>query len=195
MYLNLNKRWWVIIFVIISISLCNCSNKQIDQSVSSILIDKINHEKDGYTSLFLLSHISLSDADVKNIINYYNEETNLTKKLHIVYVLAARTQENKYIDEFIELYPSGANQAIVWNTSRDSSDYICVSSPLQNRLAIYAMSNDKALSKLIEGSKYADGADKESLIENIYKIYERFPEKVLRELKTNNINLSMYGIK
>ena len=157
-------------------------------------VDKGNHD-DFATSLFLLSHLSLNNKNIASLDSIYRKEKDPIKKLFIVFTLYQRTQEKKYENDFVELYPIGEQQRHIWKISRYETEYVNVSSPLQQRLADFAITNKKAFKKLLSGYEFADGADGDSLSDQITNIYKYNPDYVLKELKKNNIDLSEFGIK
>jgi len=183
-------------FVIIGGCHANKTNMN-DISISEYLIQKVEkgNQNDFTTSLFLLSHLSLNENDIMKLNLMYQNEQDPIKKLFIVYTLYQRTMEKKYENDFIKLYPIGEQQKLIWKLSKYESQYISVSSPLQQRLADFAVTNKEAFSKLLSGYKYADGSDGDSLSDQIANIYKYNQEYVLEELKKNNIDLSEFGIK
>lgn len=168
-----------------------------DISISEYLIQKVEkgNQNDFTTALFLLSHLSLNENDIMKLNLMYQNEQDPIKKLFIVYTLYQRTMEKNYENDFIKLFPRGEQQKIIWKLSKYESQYISVSSPLQQRLADFAVTNKEAFSKLLSGYKYADGSDGDSLSDQIANIYKYNQEYVLEELKKNNIDLSEFGIK
>ncbi len=167
-----------------------------ETTISEWLIYKVNtgNKKDFTTALFLLSHLSLNSHEIEQLDNIYKREKDSVKKLFIVYTLYQRTMEQKYENSFIALYPVGKQQKAVWDISRHKTDYINVSSPLQKRLATFAITNKAAFQKLLSAYKFADGADGDSLSAQIAKIYKYNPDFVLEELHKKNIDLSEFGI-
>lgn len=183
--------------VVVCFSACGRPDVRADEPIAAFLIGKIGSTDDAesYTAMLLLANIALTDSDINRIRHMYMSETNSLRRLHMAYILAARTQEKQYVDDFIELYPSGKEQVLVWRAFREKSDLIGVSSPLQDRLAMYAMFDDEALAKLIEGYEYADGADREIIASHITSVYEHHPLKVINQLKKSGTDLSRYGIE
>jgi hypothetical protein len=184
------------VFVIIG----GCHTKKTnmnDISISEYLIQKVEkgNQNDFTTALFLLSHLSLNKNDIMKLNLMYQNEQDPIKKLFIVYTLYQRTMEKNYENVFIKLYPIGEQQKLIWKLSKYESQYISVSSPLQQRLADFAVTNKEAFSKLLTGYKYADGSDGDGLSDQIANIYKYNQEYVLEELKKNNIDLSEFGIK
>jgi len=175
---------------------CQVSNEN-TITISEYLIQKVNKgtDNDFTTSLLLLSHLSLDDSGIVSLDSIYRKEKDPIKKLFILFTLYQRTQEKKYENDFVELYPVGKQQRHIWKISRYKTEYINVSSPLQQRLADFAITNKIALKKLLSGYEFADGADGDSLSDQIIHIYKDNPDYVLKELQKNNINLSELGIK
>jgi hypothetical protein len=186
--------------IVLIFSLCsngcylNCNK---NPTISEYLIHHIEsgNENEFTTSVLLLSHLSLNDKDIKTLDHIYTIEQDPIKKLFVLYALYQRTQEKKYEDLFISLYPIGEHQKPIWSRSRSGTDYVNVSSPLQQQLASFAIDNKEAFKKLISAWKYADGADGDSLTDQIANVYKYHPEYVLEELKKNNINFNELGIK
>lgn|GEM_PF-5241054 len=166
-------------------------------TIAEYLIQKVNKGTDNNftTSLLLLSHLSLADTDIMKLDSIYKKEKDPIKKLFIVFTLYQRTQEKNYENDFVELYPVGKQQRHIWKISRYETEYINVSSPLQQRLADFAITNKIALEKLLSGYEFADGADGDSLSDQIIHIYKENPDYVLKELQKKNIDLSELGIK
>ncbi len=192
----------ILFFSLLSLLACNGSSPSKKASVSEMLIGQIasGDQTQAYTALFLLAHMVLVDADIEKLNQLYEKEAHRVKKLHLAYVLASRTHEFKYIEAFIHLYPEGEAQADLWNTPRDHSRYVCVSSPLSNQLARFAgydleNLNDLALNKLVSGYPFADGADAESLVALITSLYQQSPKRVLNALSRQNVDFSAYGIE
>ena len=173
--------------------LTGCSlrhSKAYPPPITQRLIDDValGDENTANTALLLLSHIALDDEAIKSLNEIYAQEPPLLKKLLLVYTLYNRTQEIKYFNDFIELYPAGEEQSAVWDL-RGKTDYVHVTSPLQEQLSYFALLDDSAFKKLLSGYKFADGADAESLVDQITRIYEVKPDLVLDELKRENIEI------
>ncbi|MCP3873588.1 MAG: hypothetical protein GY699_10600 [Desulfobacteraceae bacterium] len=190
------SKYLMVIACSIMIFFSGCYSKNSNTSLSQELINRINSTDaiESNTALLLLPHIALTGEDINHITQLYYKEKDLIKKLFLAYVLSVRTQEQKYVNAFIELYPLGKAQKPIWHIVQNETDYINVASPLQSQLATYAMYDSKALRKLVSGYKFADGANAEMLSTQLIGIYKKHPIKILKELKNNNIPPSRIGI-
>ncbi|VFQ44165.1 hypothetical protein [Desulfoluna butyratoxydans] len=166
-------------------------------TISEYLIQKVNDctDSDFTTSLFLLSHLTLTENNIRVLSSIYKREKDPIRKVFIAFTLYERTLEKRYENDFIKLYPVGEQQRRIWKISRYKTDYVNVSSPLQRRLANFAITNQIALKKLLSGYEFSDGADRESLSDQILQIYKSNPDYIVRELHQHNIELSELGIK
>lgn len=191
----------IIVFCIFCISAnSNCKTNTINKNnltISGYLIQKVKtgNGNDSATALFLLSHLVLDDTDAAKLDAMYQNEQDPIKKILFAYTLFQRTQEEKYKTGFINLYPAGEQQKLIWKLSRYETAYATASSPLQQELAYFAMTDENALKKLLSGYKFADGANGDALYEQLANVYKYNPELVLKELKRNHIDPLELGIK
>lgn len=186
-----------LLVLILFFCLVGCSEGKKELTIQQYLINKTssNNVSEANTALFLLADIVLYEKNIQQIKSLYNKESNPEKKLLIAYVLYQRTQEQKYENDFVSLYPTGAKQKAIWDMARQKTDYINISSPLQQRLASFAYMNEKAFDKLLSGYEFADGADAEFLSDQIINIHNNNSEYALKKLKQNDIPLHELGIE
>jgi hypothetical protein len=144
------------------------------------------------TALLLLSHVRLTDNDRTLLVAAFDQETYRAKKLVLAYVLDSRFQLAEYQRAFVDLYPTGADQTLVWNMK---TDYVAVPSPLQVYLSYLARSDDHALDRLISGVRYADGANAEALAAEIVELYHYRPERVKAALDKAGVNPAEVGLQ
>ncbi|MCF8111879.1 MAG: hypothetical protein K9J85_10370 [Desulfobacteraceae bacterium] len=196
------KRFLKLKLIIVSVFICFilicCSSSQginpdIQKQLASVAMS--SSETESFTALLLLSNLALKPEIIQKIEGAYEKENDPTRKLFILYVLSKRTQERKYIDNFIALYPSGEKQNQLIDIIRNKTNYISISSPLQNLLAIYAKNDREALKKLLSGYQYADGADLEILEQQIKDIYAENESLFLQVIREENIKFSEIGIQ
>jgi len=200
MFKIIHSKLSIVVFCIFCISAnSNCKTNTINESdlISEYLIQKVKtgNRNDATTALFLLSHLVLYETDVAKLDTMYQNEQDTIKKILFAYTLFQRTQEEKYKTEFINLYPEGKQQKLIWELSRHETTYATASSPLQKELAYFAMTDENAFKKLLSGYKFADGANGDALYEQIAHVYKYNQDLVLKELKRNNIDPLEFGIK
>lgn len=157
-------------------------------ATSSVLIEDIysvlTHAEisERYTAAVIIGDFSLSEKQLSELSKVHKGESGKFNRLLLSYVLAKRTQEQRYLDEFVSLYPQGNKQEIIWELQTNTGYPLGLISPLQRFLAEQAKTDDKALEKLASGLVYADGAHAESLADQIAELYTYQPDRVLKAL-------------
>jgi len=131
-----------------------------------------DNNKDAVTAFIVLSNIYLSENDIENIIKDYTKEKNKDRRYYYEYLLAKRTQEEKYINAFIS--NSKGNLKIL---IENNSNWISVGSPIYKQLAYYSKTNNDALNILFELTKLSNGANLEIVAEDLLEIQKNNPER------------------
>ncbi len=136
-----------------------------------------------YTACVLLGELPLS----AKMINHIREDISQTTDICHRYLLAESSGEPADIANYIEAFPSGERQNLLWALHFDAGFPVSFVSPYFNLLAAQARHNDEALDQLISGIPYADTSSGEVLIDLLANIYRYFPEKIHTRLKANQI--------
>jgi len=176
-----------IILTSITILYGNVNNKKTiaDMLTEQVILD--NDDCNFYTSTLLLSTLRISDKNEKTLINEYNKEKNITKKLFIAHIFVKRII-GQYEKEFIHLFPSINDKNNIIETTY-CSEYVHIVSPLYETLILLSYDDKEALSKLLTALKYVTGSYAESLHDAVNKIYKIHPKYVESVANKNNINL------
>ena len=161
-----------------------------DMLTEQIVLD--NNNCNFYTSTLLLLSLKISDKNEKILINKYNNEKDIRKKLFLAHIFVSRSI-GQYEKEFIHLFPNVNDKNNVIETTY-CSEYIHVISPLYDTLISLSYDNKEALSKLLNALKYADGAYADSLHSSADKIYKLNPKYVEKVSNENNISLKKLSI-
>lgn len=148
-------------------------------------------DEEASTALFLLAHVSMGGAEEKRPARDLEKTKDPARRLLFAYVMAVRFQFVDYTNKFIESYPEGKAQVLVWKLR---TQFVAVPSPLERQLAYEAMNNPKALDKLVSGVPFADGHDAEFLEEKIQEIHRYHPDMVLTALRKADVSPSQVGI-
>jgi hypothetical protein len=148
-------------------------------------------EKEMYTAFIILSNMGLNNVDIERVKADYENESNSTRKFLYEYLLAKRTQEERYILSFIE--SSKNNYSILLNTD---SYWISLGSPILELLSIYSKTNDEALAILLTLVVGSDGVIQSIIASNLLDVYEVEPTRFVAiankmELDINSILLLM----
>jgi hypothetical protein len=174
------------------IAVCACATRAATPkpSVLANLLDaaESSDDEEASTALFLLAHVAMGGPEEKRLARDLEKTENPTRRLLFAYVMAVRFYS---VDRFIELYPEGKDQQLVWKLE---TNFVAVPSPIEDRLAYEARNNAKALDKLVSGIPFADGHDAEFLVETIQEIYRYHPDMVREALKKAQIPLSRVRI-
>lgn len=140
--------------------------------------------KQRYTACMVLGELPLDGETESRLRNLHKKKPKELDPLCLAYVLAKRTQERAYQDEFIRLYPSGKQQSSVWQKHTEAGYPFGIVSPLGVHLADLARTNDVALVKLASGLPFVDGAYAESLVDELASLYRINPDRVNRALRS-----------
>lgn len=164
-----------LIFLSVLIAL---SNVACTTNTTNLLVDDIykhvfsGDDKESSTAFIALANISLSDESIKKIKDDYRNEKDQTKLYYYEYLLASRTQETEYIDRFIK--NSFKHLDVL---SQNNTNWISVESPFYKQLSFYSTTNDDALMILFELTHVSDGANLNSVSEDLFDIYKCNPER------------------
>lgn len=145
---------------------------------------KKNNLTESYTAFIILSNTALNEKDLNRIIKDYTNETNPSKIFYYEYVLAKRTQEEKYVDRFISNAIKNSHILL-----RNESNWISISNPTLDLLSVYSKTYDSALSVLLRLALESDGANQSIVASNLLDAYKMDSARFLRIAKTLNINL------
>ncbi len=129
-------------------------------------------ENDRYLASIIIAELPLPNEAVATLSKKEASEADPFCKLLFAYILAKRTQETKFVDDFISLYPAGAEQSQIW-TMQEKSYFLGLESPLQEFLTALATENDKAFLKLVSGLRYSDGVHGEILLSALNQLYKQ----------------------
>lgn len=151
--------------------------------------------KQRYTACIVLAELPLDGETETRLRNLHKTKSKELDSLCLGYILAKRTQERAYQDEFIKLYPSGQQQADVLQRHAAAGYPFGVRSPLSTHLADLARTSDAALAKLASGLPFADGAYAEILVDELASLYQLNPGRVNRALHSASANAHAQLIK
>ena len=148
---------------------------------------KNGNYQDSTAALIMLSNMDLSIDEISRIKSGYINEKDEEKRLHYVYVLAKRTQEQRYIDQFVD--SAAMNQSFV---IKNDSRWVSIVSPLYQMLAYYSKGSDgdKALAAIMRLIDDADGVVLGSIADDLYAIYSLNPERLIRIANQENIDMN-----
>ena len=164
------------------------------QGLSELLFAQIDDAKDLTAKVpvyLLLRDVVLEEASLNQLIKTNKKEKNSHNVFLQSFLVASQTQELKYINQFIEAYPEG-EELMNLHASLLSSIYKTVGSPFQKALANYALSDDKALTKLIKSIEFLDASFATCWEEEIKMIYSVNPERVKNIFKEVGIDINQY---
>lgn len=140
--------------------------------------------KQRYAACLVLGELPLDGETESRLRNLHKAQNKAVDPLCLAYLLAKRTQERVYQNEFIRLYPSGRQQASISQQHAEAGYPFGVASPLRVYLADLARTNDIALVKLASGLPFADGAHAESIVDELASLYRANPDRVNRALRS-----------
>jgi len=143
------------------------------------------NQEEVITAFIALSNITLVQDQIELIVKDYNKETSSLKKFLYEFLLAKRTQEDKYIHSFIAHAKENISIII-----ENKSLWISVSSPVYQQLALYARTNDEALAALIQFSKASDGAMLSVISEDLGNMFKLDPGRIKLISEKNGVQLS-----
>lgn len=156
-------------------------------------VGKTGVDRDRRTALLLLSELVLTPEITDGLIDQFEQEQEPLDRLLLAFVLYKRLQETRYANEFVDLYPCGKDQEIIWKLA-DGGALVIGPSPLQATLAELSLTDDLALEKLISGLPSADGWHAETLvwqIKRISKMDRKRVDKVMHKIGIDR-NLMFY---
>jgi hypothetical protein len=139
--------------------------------------------KQRYTACLVLGEIPVDSEAETRLRLQYKQKNDLLEKMCLAYVLAKRTQERTYQDALVKLYPTGNQQAIVWQRHADAGYPFNAISPLTTYLAYLARTDDSALAKLVSGLPFADGAFGEGLVDELASLYLANADRVRKAIR------------
>lgn len=155
-----------------------CANSQ---TIQSDLINylKSDNPNNVYSACTILGSIQLDKNETIEIKNIFDTppKTKISK-ICSAYILSKKMNEKSYNLDFINLFPVGSESIELLKTHEQLGYPITLSSPLVEHLSILAFENDTAFTKLAALSNYADGAQGESILTNLSKIYCYSPNKI-----------------
>lgn len=168
-----------LLLMIVCLPINACSSGLIDEIYSKLTHDTLSER---YTATILIGELPIDETDLRNLSRIYEKESEKFDRLLLAYVLAKRTQEQRYLDSFVSLYPKGKDQERIWNLQTEGGYPMGLISPLQSYLAELAKTDDQALKQLASGLPYADGAHAESLADQLAELYLYQQDRVLKTL-------------
>jgi len=187
-----------IVLIFTLLSFCACSSKLsqgiASQNLTDILWTQIKTNKSEVEKIPLylsLSKLAINEQIANELIALNKNEKNNFDAFLQNYLLANQLQENKYIDRFVATYPEG--QALKnLNGFVFDSDYKTVGSPFEEVLANYAISNDKALGKLVASANIVDASFATTWEENIKTLYGYNPKRVEKMFAQKGLDIAKH---
>lgn len=169
-----------IIFTVILLSGCStttgCRKGNLVDELYSYARDGNN--KDSTTAFIVLSNLSLSQKNIDKIVDDYEKSTDESKKYYYQYLLAKRTQENKYIISYIKSVKENLPILI-----ENNSLWVSIGSPFYDLISFYSRTNDEALSILFQLVDVADGAALSIIADDLSEIRKINPKRFSRVAK------------
>jgi len=170
----------LLLSIFATFSISGCSSGSLVDDIYQHTFD--NESRESATAFIILSNIYLSRNDIEHIEKDYKNEKNRIRQYYYEYVLAKRTQEEKYITAFIERSKYNINILI-----ENKSNWISIGNPLYRQLAYYSKTNDDALNTLFKLAKISDGANLSIVSEDLYALREANPTRFSQAAKKANI--------
>jgi len=149
--------------------LSGCGNSLVDDIYAH---SRHGDSKDTITAFITLSNIALTESDLEKITNDYAHEEDQKRKYLYEYLLAKRTQEEKYIQAFISNSKNNVPLLI-----KDNSHWISIGSPFVESLAYYSKTDDEALSTLFELIDESDASNLSIVMAELLEIYNINPDR------------------
>ncbi len=168
-----------LLLMVVCLHISACSSGLIDEIYSKLTNDNLSER---YTATIVIGELQIDEADLRKLSKIYENESEWFDRLLLEYVLAKRTQEQRYLDSFVSSYPKGKDQEKIWNLQAETGYPMGLISPLQRFLAELAKTDDQALKQLASGLPYADGAHAESLADQLAELYLYQQDRVLKTL-------------
>jgi len=183
------KKILLFIFIISLPSFILGNDVKNNKTISDLLIEEVISGKgyNPYTSALLLAQLRISDKNEKYLINQYNKENNLSKKLFIANIFVSRLI-GEYEKEFIHLFPQISDKDNIINITY-GTEYVHIISPLYETLIALSYDDEEALTKLLTTLKYVQGGYAESLYGAVDLIYKSNPKYVESVAKKNKLDL------
>jgi len=141
--------------------------------------------KEMYTAFIILSNMELNDVYIDKIEQDYKEESDLVKRYLFEFVLAKRTQEERYILRFID---SSKNN--LPSLARNDSKWISLDSPTLELLSIYSTTNDEALRILFLLIVDTNDASPGGISAGLRRVHKADPARFLRIADAMGLNLN-----
>jgi len=172
---------WLAVSFCVAVLGCASWASQARPKVLGNLLDvaESSNDEEANTALFLLAHVSMGEEEEKRLKADLESTKDPVRRLLVAYVMDSRFQFVDYQNAFVELYPQGAKQEAIWKLR---SKFVSAVSPLEERLAYLAKTNERALDKLVSGIPFADGVHAEFLVDEVNDMYRQQPEVVMRAL-------------
>lgn len=173
------KLLFLSIFSILSLAACG------ESLVDDIYKHAHDKNKNSITSFIILSNIRLSEGFIEKIEDDYRKEKSKNIKYYYEYLLAKRTQEEKYINAFISNSKNHLD-----DLRQNNSNWISISSPVYKQLAYYSKTNDDALNILFELIKVSDGANLSVISDDLNEIRKISPDRFLNAVRKSGVRES-----
>ena len=164
--------------------LSGCGNSLLDDVYKHT---KSSDNKEMYTAFIILSNMELNATYIDKINQDYTNERDLDKKYLYEFLLAKRTQKEKYILSFIDNTKNNFSILI-----SNNSNWVSIDSPILDLISIYSTTNDEALGALLLLVLKADGANQEIITSDLRRSYEVDPARF--STVTKNIGLDIKEI-
>lgn len=136
----MSRMKYKLYFPLVACLLLGCGNTLLDDVYKHT---SSSDNKEMYTAFIILSNMELNDAYIDKLEQDFNNEDDLLKRYLLEFVLAKRTQQEKFIISFVD-----SSRSNLPSLARNNSYWISMDSPVLELLSIYGATNDEALSVL-----------------------------------------------
>jgi len=177
---GLSMNYKLYCFVVVCL-LSGCANTLLDDVYKHT---SSSDNKEMYTSFIILSNMELNDVYIDKIEQDYKSESDLVKRYLFEFVLAKRTQEERFIVSFID--SSKNNLPLL---ARNDSNWISLDSPALELLSIYSTTNDEALRILFSLIVDTNDASPGGVSAGLRRAHKADPARFSRIAKNMGVNL------
>lgn len=184
-----SRGTWLLISILLLLSIllitsCNEQSTNKHDLVENLYFHaKLGNKNDSALSFISLANIALNSQQIEQITSDYSTEKNSRKRYYYTYLLAKRTQEEKYIIEFIE---RSKNHTELLTTN--PTQWVSIASPFYQLLSTYSRTNNKALAIILSLASKADGVYLAFIADDIKVVYQADPQRVIQVMSQNNIS-------
>lgn len=144
--------------------------------------------KERYIACLVLGELALESETENRLRSQFKQKQKSFDELCLAYVLAKRTQERIYQENFVKLYPLKDHLPNIAKLHTDTGYPFSVLPPFTRYLADIATTNDEALRKLVSILSTADGAYADSLVDVFASLYKANPNRISKALRGTSAN-------